>query len=99
MPAPDPIPDPKADHTLPSHFATQLALVAPPAVVKLPPAYRSLPNSASPLTSLFTPNPKADQAVPSHFATRDALLPPALVKAPPAYTLLPDTAKALTAPP
>src|SRR5437879_5051055 len=73
--------------------------IFPPAVVKSPPAYRSLPDTANALTKLFMPEPSAVQLVPFHLAMRLAMLPPAVVKWPPAYTLLPDTASATTAGP
>src|SRR6266702_3312489 len=68
----------------------------PPAVVKLPPAYTSLPDTASADTALFIPEPSADQLLPFHLAMELAALPPAVVNSPPAYTLLPDTASADT---
>ena len=40
------MPEPKADQALPSHLAMLLA-ATPPAVVKSPPAYRSVPDTAS----------------------------------------------------
>src|SRR6266704_268097 len=71
----------------------------PPAVVNPPPAYRSLPDTASAYTKLLpprTPEPSADQLLPFHLAMELAALPPAVVKSPPAYTVLPDTASAYT---
>ena len=40
----------------------------PPAVVKSPPAYNVLPDTASALTSPFIPEPRADQLLPFHCA-------------------------------
>src|SRR6266567_1985753 len=68
----------------------------PPAVAKSPPAYRSLPDTASALTSQFIPEPSADQLLPSHLAMFVAGPPPAVVKLPPAYRSLPETASACT---
>src|SRR5213593_4207952 len=68
----------------------------PPAVVKSPPAYRSLPDTASAYTTLSIPEPSADQLLPFHLAIRLAALPPAVVNPPPAYRSLPDTASAHT---
>src|SRR6266568_2915852 len=70
----------------------------PPTVAKLPPAYRSLPDTASASTVLFIPEPRADQLLPSHLAMLLAALPPAVVNCPPAYRLLPATASAATKP-
>src|SRR5437667_6217154 len=61
--SPPPIPDPSAPQLLPSHLAIRLAAL-PPAVVKLPPAYRSLPDTASAYTLLFIPKPTALQLLP-----------------------------------
>src|SRR5262249_60711915 len=41
----------------------------PPAVVNKPPAYKSVPDTASAFTSLFSPEPSADQLLPFHLAT------------------------------
>src|ERR1039457_1173558 len=68
----------------------------PPAVVKPPPAQRSLPETASAYTSSFIPEPSADQLFPSHLAMLAAGLPPAVEKSPPAYNVLPDIASAST---
>src|SRR5947199_4852854 len=67
----------------------------PPAVVNPPPAYKSLPTTASADTLLFTPEPRGDQLRPSHLA----MLVPWLTYAPPTYRSLPDTASAYTPPP
>src|SRR5437870_2112964 len=40
----------------------------PPAVLKSPPAYRSLPEIASASTASLTPEPNDDQSMPSHLA-------------------------------
>src|SRR5205823_9752504 len=72
------IPEPKADQLLPFHLAMLVAAL-PPAVVKSPPAYRSLPDTASADTNWFIPEPKADQPMPSHLAMLVAALPPAVV--------------------
>src|ERR1041385_3819654 len=93
--APLVIPGPSPIQLVPFHLAIQLT-VLPPAVRKVPPTYRSEPDSASAETSLSTPVPNADQLLPLHLATRLAAMPPAVVKAPPAYTLEPDTASAYT---
>jgi len=47
-----PIPEPKALQPLPFHLA-MLVADTPPAVVKLPPAYRSLPDTASAHTAVL----------------------------------------------
>ena len=60
-------------------FAT-LADFFSPAVVKLPPAYRSVPDTANALTVLFIPDPKGDHVLPSHLAILLAAAPPAVVK-------------------
>src|SRR5260370_32198937 len=70
----------------------------PPASVNPPPAYRSLPDTASANTVPPSPEPSADQLLPFHLAIRLAALQPAFVKSPPAYTSLPDTASADTLP-
>src|SRR5437867_2901762 len=95
MPSPPLIPEPNADQLLPFHLAILVA-ASPPAVVKSPPAYRSLPDTVSAYTPPFIPEPSADQLLPFHLAILVAALPPAVVKAPPAYTLLPNTASADT---
>src|SRR5437899_3239453 len=89
------IPEPSADQLLPSHLAMFVAAL-PPAVVKAPPAYRSLPETASAYTLPFIPEPSAVQVLPSHLAMSLAALPPAILKRPPAYTLLPETASEYT---
>jgi hypothetical protein len=91
------IPEPSADQLLPSHLAMFLAGL-PPAVVKLPPAYTSPPDTASAATSGSPPipEPSGDQLLPFHLATKLAAVPPAVVKWPPAYRSLPDTASADT---
>src|SRR5207249_4921789 len=78
-----------------------LVAALPPAVVNPPPAYTSLPDTASadtkgPLRPPLIPEPSADQLLPSHLAMSFAALPPAERKSPPAYTSLPDTASADT---
>ena len=47
-----------------------LLAALPPAVVKSPPAYRLLPDTASAYTqrSSFIPEPSADQLLPFHLA-------------------------------
>src|SRR5438552_5919646 len=77
-----PIPEPRGNHALPFHLAMRLALTAP-AVVKVPPAYRSLLETASAATELSIPEPRADHALASHSAMELSLTAPALVKAPP----------------
>src|SRR6266511_2362917 len=76
------IPEPSADQLVPSHLAIPLAAL-PPAIVKLPPAYTSLPDTASADTWAFIPEPSADQLLPSHLAMLLATLPPAIVNLPP----------------
>src|SRR5712672_2408928 len=71
----------------------------PSAVVKTPPAYRSLPSTASAITLGKTPpipEPTGVQLPPSHLATLVAGLPPAMVKFPAAYRSVPETASAYT---
>jgi hypothetical protein len=58
-------------------------------VAKLPPAYKSLPDTASADTVLFIPTPSADQLLPFQPAIRPAAtgtptLFVAMVKSPPA---------------
>src|SRR6185436_11653909 len=60
IPIPPPIPDPRGLQLFPFHFAMSLA-GTPPAVVKVPPAYKSPPDTASALTWLFMPEPTALQ--------------------------------------
>src|SRR5438445_8719671 len=55
----------------------------PPAVKKLPPAYRLLPDTVSADTTPSIPDPSADQLVPFHLAMLVAEMPPAVVKPPP----------------
>jgi hypothetical protein len=61
----------------------------PPAVVKLPPAYKSplTSKARAPTTDEFVPLPKAFQVAirGSQRAIRLALTPPAIVKSPPTY--------------
>src|SRR5437016_5796822 len=72
-----------------------LVAALPPAVVNAPPAYTSLPDTASASTVQFIPEPSADQLLPSHLAMLLAALPPAVVNPSPAlYTSLPSTANA-----
>ena len=83
-------PVPSADQLVPFHLAMRLA-GAPPAVVNVPPTYRSGPppssNTVSALTKVVpTPPPIEDQLVPSHFAMRFADAPPAVVNAPAAIS-------------
>src|SRR5688572_9487915 len=85
------------DQLEPSHLARRLA-VMPPAVVKLPPAYRAEPPPSSktasaetvPLRVALSPLPSADQLEPSHFAMRLAATPPAAEKLPPAKSAGPS---------
>src|SRR5262245_60495437 len=69
-----------------------------PAPVKAPPAYRSLPRTASASTSLFMPAPNGRQFVPSHIATRSRLMvaDPVEVNTPPATMAPPYEVRALT---
>src|SRR6266571_3348995 len=76
---PPPIPEPSAVQRLPSHLAMLLA-VPPPAVVNCPPAYTSLPETASADTPPFIPEPSAVQLLPFHLAVLVAAPPPAVVK-------------------
>src|SRR6185436_14391002 len=94
------MPEPRALQLLPFHLAILVA-ATPPAVVKLPPAYRSLPDTASAATlvkkfPLPTPESNALQLVPFHLAMYLAGTPPAVVKLPPAYRSLPNTASVNT---
>ena len=73
-----------------------LVAALPSAVVKVPPAYRSLPDTASAVTPPFNPEPSAVQLLPSHLAIQLAALLPAVLNSPPAYRSLPDTASART---
>src|SRR6266487_4122423 len=68
-----------------------------------PPAYRSLPDTASPYTLLSIPEPRADQLLPSHLAMLAAGMPPPVpentfVNPPPTYRSLPDAASTCTGP-
>src|SRR2546423_632366 len=47
----------------------------PPAVVKAPPAYTSLPDTASALTSLFIPEPRFVQLLPFQYPMSTPLIP------------------------
>src|SRR6266545_5910652 len=79
-------PEPRADQLLPSHLAMPLA-VMPPAFVKEPPTYKSLPDTASANTlglggAPLMPKPSADQLLPFHLAIRLAARPPAFTNCP-----------------
>src|SRR5262249_6497635 len=87
-PLPPDTPAPSADHAFPFHLAMLFAGM-PPALVKLPPAYRPLPDTVRARTQPLTPEPSADHAFPSHLA---------IPEAPPAYRLLPNITKARTNP-
>src|SRR5688572_2297139 len=58
-----------------------------------PPAYTSLPDTASARTSPFIPEPRADQLLPSHLAIRLAATPPAAACRPYLAPCLPITAR------
>src|SRR2546422_75000 len=73
-----------------------MELAALPAVRNAPPAYKSLPDTASANTGPFIPESSADQLLPSHLAMWLAYCPPARANHPPAYTSLPDTTSAFT---
>src|SRR5687767_2703265 len=78
-----------------------LLTAIPPAVAKLPPAYRSLPDTASEFTGRAyspTPDPSALQLLPFHLAMLVAAIPPAVAKKPPAYRSLPGSTSASTSP-
>src|SRR5688500_8143091 len=60
-----PRPSPSADHVVPFH-RPMFVTVAPPAVVKIPPTYRSLPSTASARASPLNPTPL--QLLPFHRA-------------------------------
>ncbi len=84
-------PEPRADQVEPFHRAMRFA-ETPPAVVKLPPAYKfPLPSKAIalhasvPVTVPANPVPRADHPEPFQRAIRFAVIPPAVVKKPPAY--------------
>src|ERR1043165_2421788 len=75
----------------------------PPAIVKEPPTYRSLPDIASADNEpgrtpkkMLVPEPSTVQLVPSHLAMEFATLPPAVAKKPAAYRSPPDTASEYT---
>src|SRR5437762_6411537 len=70
----------------------------PPAFVKLPPAYTSVPDTAKACTVLSIPDPSTVQFLPSHLAMYLAEMPPAVVKVPPAYRSLLDATSATTEP-
>ena len=92
------IPEPSATQLLPFHRAMFLAGL-PSAVVNLPPAYKSLPDTVSAYTAgeePLIPEPNGVQLLPFHFAMQLAGLPPAVVNLPPAYRSLPDAAYANT---
>src|SRR5947208_13005439 len=93
------IPEASADQLFPFHLAMYPAEI-PPAVLKYPPSYKSLPDAASAYTwgliLPLNPEPSADQLLPFHFAVLVAGLPPAVVNEPPTYKLPPDTASAST---
>ncbi len=74
------IPEPRADHADPFHFAIRFA-----GFVNAPPTYKSVPNTAIVFTDVIeeTPEPRADQADPSHLAIPLAGEPPAVVNEPP----------------
>src|SRR5436190_66681 len=69
----------------------------PPAVLKPPPTYISLPLIRIAETRP-TPLPRAAQLLPFHLAIPFAATPPAVVKPPPTYISLPLIAIALTWP-
>src|SRR4051812_34284525 len=87
------VPVPSADQLDPFHFATLLA-GAPPAVVKEPPTYRSVPENASANAVPLRPVPSADHDVPFQRATRFAVTPSIFAKLPPRYTPLASALKA-----
>src|ERR1043166_8620006 len=66
------IPEPSADQPPLPHLAIRLAVIATPsllvALLKTPPAYRSLSEAASALTRPSTPKPSADQLFAFHLA-------------------------------
>src|SRR5579872_1901685 len=95
-----PIPEARADQLLPFHLAIP-STADPPAALKPPPAYRTLPDTAKAFTPQefpSIPELRADQLLPFHLAMPEAEVPPAVSKAPPAYSTLPDTASADTGP-
>src|SRR5581483_4216325 len=82
-------PPPRGDQDEPFHRATPKA-DTPPAVAKLPPAYKLSPSNTSaetdpsrPLAGLL---PSEDHEVPFQTARPPAATLPALVKLPPAYS-------------
>src|SRR6185437_16482214 len=86
---PIPEPEPTGVQLLPSHLAI-LVIAVMPANVKLPPAYRVVPDTASaytpkevPAKPPASPGPSADQLLPFHSAILVAAIPPAVVKLPP----------------
>src|SRR5438045_1470193 len=70
----------------------------PPAAVKEPPAYNSLPETAKAFTILFIPEPSAIQLVPSHLAILARGVVPLAEKAPPTIKSAPENFNALTWP-
>src|SRR5687768_17820193 len=75
----------------------------PAALVKSPPTYRFVPDTANAYTTAFSApfrapsEPRANQLLPSQRATASAAgMPAALLKLPPTYRLVPDTASAVT---
>src|SRR5688572_24907526 len=91
--APALTPDPIADHDAPFHMATR-GTETPPAVLNIPPAYTSVPETASDSTVRSIPVPMLTHDVP--FQRAMLFRDPASVKWPPASTFVPDTAIALT---
>src|SRR5205823_2651062 len=87
---------PSAAQSLPPHLAIWLTALPPPANPKLPPAYTSLPKTASAYTEPPVPKPRFDQLLPFHLAMKYIVLTPTFVKVPPAYRFVPDTASAYT---
>src|SRR6185295_8326126 len=83
------VPVPRGVHAAPSHLAIRFT-VTPPAVTKLPPAYRlPLPSTAKAPTELSMPVPRPTQFTPSHWAMWLTRTPFTKTKLPPTYTLLP----------
>src|SRR5690349_1101806 len=92
---------PMADQLLPLHLAMPLGGGTPPADVKPPPTYTSLPLTSIAATTPPSPGgeipvPRADQPTPSHFAIFAMSAPPAVVKNPPANRLVPLRARVVT---
>jgi hypothetical protein len=79
---PPEIPEPKADQELPFQRA-MLVADTPPAIVKLPPAYKLVPDTAIAETVPFIPEPNAAHKRPFHSATLLANILPAMLKEPP----------------